>query len=142
MDILKNFYIFLPSKFEIFLKLIPSILFFGKSLKSFFLIIHLRFFYHPFIIPFHHHFSFFLNEKKNKFIFSELTKSTQSNMSWLNNSFDILKRGAEIFAPFLIFFIFFFHLFFFTLASFYIVTIHKLLPFAFSSFPHHFLLRK
>ena len=91
-------FFFIPSKIDIFLKLIPFILFFGKSLRSFFF--------------------------------------SQSNMSWLSNSFGVLIGGGGwiFWPPFFIIIIFYF--FFFTLSSCSIVTIHKHLPFAFSSFPH------
>ena len=121
------------SKFEIFLKLISSILFFGKSLNFYFIFFNhsfIYFFYHPFIISFHHF--FFL--KRFIYFGGELTESTQSNMSWLRNSCEVLIGGeGGIWPPFLC--VFLFLLFFFTLSSSSIVTIHKLLLFFFISTP-------
>ena len=78
-----------------------------------------------------YHLFYFLGNPWEVFFFS------QSNMSWLNNSFGVLIGGGGgwiFWPPFFIIIIFYF--FFFTLSSCSIVTIHKHLPFAFSSFPH------
>ena len=140
------FFFFLP-KVEIFLKLIPSILFFGKSLKSFLFI----FFYHLFIYFIIHssfHFIIILKKiiiKNNNFFFGWV--------AWVNLVKHELTRqlmwgfneGGPNFWP---------SFFMFSSSSLFFLTSSLLsfLPplsllksfflFAFSSFPHHCLLRK
>ena len=115
-----------------FLKLISSILFFGKSLNFYFIFFNhsfIYFFYHPFIISFHH---FFFKEIYLFWWWVDWVNSikhelTQKLMWGFNGG------GGGIWPPFLC--VFLFLLFFFTLSSSSIVTIHKLLPFFFISTP-------
>ena len=119
------------SKFQIFLKLISSILFFGKSLNFYFIFLIIHSFI--FLSSIHH---FFLKEiyffwwwvDWVNSIKHELTQKLMWGFNW---------GGGGNLAPFSLCFpfFFFFLLFFFTLSSSSIVTIHKLLPFFFISTP-------